>query len=369
MRVLKLYLFGAPRLEGNGDNVSVTRRKALAFLAYVTLRGQPQSREALATLFWPEFDQSRALSNLRRELSRIKSDVQTDLLEVSRQHVGPAADAALWVDVSEFLRHREQVAGHDHHFPAEPCAECHGALVQAVALYTDRFMAGFSLPDAPEFDEWQFFQGESLSRAFGDSLQRLLQWHARTGNYDEAISYGRRLLGLDTLHEPAHRGLMALYARTGQQAAALRQYEECVRLLDEELGVEPELETVALYKAIRTHQFPPAQREPPAALELPFDSSKRYVLEEPLASGGQGEVFLARDVVIGKQVIVKLLRTDLMDDQVRVARFLRERKALSQIDHPNIVRMLASFEQQGKHAIVMEYIPGGPAGPRPARQR
>lgn len=46
-------------------------------------------------------------------------------------------------------------------------------------------------------------------------------------------------MALDPLHEPAHRWLMQLYALSGQRAAALRQYRECVRILEGELGVSP----------------------------------------------------------------------------------------------------------------------------------
>ena len=53
------------------------------------------------------------------------------------------------------------------------------------------------------------------------------------------------------LHEPAHCHLMQLYAGTNQHAAALRQYAECARILDEELGVPPSAETVQLYQAIK----------------------------------------------------------------------------------------------------------------------
>ncbi|HRJ41641.1 MAG TPA: BTAD domain-containing putative transcriptional regulator, partial [Caldilineaceae bacterium] len=79
--------------------------------------------------------------------------------------------------------------------------------------------------------------------------------HQTAGDPAAAIPYARRLLALDNLHEPAHRGLMRLYALAGQQAAALRQYEECLRLLDEELGVPPEAETTELHEAIRTRRF------------------------------------------------------------------------------------------------------------------
>jgi DNA-binding SARP family transcriptional activator/pimeloyl-ACP methyl ester carboxylesterase len=255
MSSFRLHLFGVPRLERDGALIPITRRKGFALLAYVTLAAQPQSREALATLFWPDFDQSRAHSNLRRELSRLKSDLGADLLEADRQLVAPVAGSALWIDVAEFRRHFELVARHAGHFPAVACAECRAALEAAAALHTARFMAGFNLPDAPGFDEWQFFEAETLSRAYADGLERLLRWHQEAGELEPAIDCARRWLALDTLHEPAHRELMGLYARAGQQAAALRQYEECARLLGEELGIAPQAETTALYEAIRTRRF------------------------------------------------------------------------------------------------------------------
>ncbi|MBV7339246.1 AAA family ATPase [Chloroflexi bacterium TSY] len=59
-------------------------------------------------------------------------------------------------------------------------------------------------------------------------------------------------VSLNPLHEPAHRQLMLLYAWADQQTAALRQYRECERLLQEELGVAPDAATVELFEVIKT---------------------------------------------------------------------------------------------------------------------
>jgi pimeloyl-ACP methyl ester carboxylesterase/predicted ATPase/DNA-binding SARP family transcriptional activator/tRNA A-37 threonylcarbamoyl transferase component Bud32 len=372
MTGLKLYFFGAPRLESAGASLSISRRKGLALLAYLALKGQPQTREALATLFWPDFDQSRALSNLRRELSRLKTRQDVELVEADRRQVELVGDSVLWVDVKQFNQLLTQVAAHGNHFPAEACDACLAALTEAVSLYTDRFLAGFNLPDAPEFDDWQFFEAEGLSHALAESLQKLIHWYTGAGEFDEAIRYGRRWLALDPLHERAHRELMAIYARAGQQAAALRQYDECTRILEEELGIEPEAETTALYEAIRLRKFPAerpagplpllAHRPSPAQPAAPFpalEGAARYAIEEKVAVGGQGEVFLGRDKVNDEQVILKRLRPELVEDGERVARFLREADALRQLQHPNIVRMLDAFEHDGQHCIVMEYVVGG----------
>jgi predicted ATPase len=58
-------------------------------------------------------------------------------------------------------------------------------------------------------------------------------------------------VALDPLHEPAQQALMWAYAQAGQRAAALRQYEECTRVLEEELGLPPAPETTALGERIR----------------------------------------------------------------------------------------------------------------------
>jgi predicted ATPase/DNA-binding SARP family transcriptional activator len=368
---LRLFLFGVPRVEREGQAVSIRRRKVWALLAYLAVTGQPHSRDALATMFWPENDQSSALANLRRDLSRLKRAVGDEVLDVDRLQVGlvsPAHPSAgsgqgVWLDVEAFKGRLAAVQAHGH-APGELCAECMEALTQAVSLYSDDFMAGFSLPDSLEFDEWQFFQAEGLRRSFGEALQRLVQWHTGQAEFEQGVEYARRWVALDPLHEEAQRQLMRLYAWSGQQAAAVRQYQECARLLEEELGVEPEPETVALYEAIRTRQLPPPDEAEktwptPAAL-AELAPQARYVLEERLAVGGYGEVYRGRDRLTDQPVAIKRLRPELVArDPKFLTRFVREGEALRRLDHPNIVKMLATFEHEGQHHIVMEYVPGG----------
>ena len=121
----------------------------------------------------------------------------------------------------------------------------------AADLYRGDFLAGFSLRDSPAFDDWQFFQAESLRSQLAGVLQRLSACYAEKQEWDSAILVTRRWLSLDPLQEEPHRRLMQLYAQAGQRNAALRQYEECVRILHQELGVEPEAETQVLYQKLK----------------------------------------------------------------------------------------------------------------------
>jgi predicted ATPase/DNA-binding SARP family transcriptional activator len=266
---IKLFLFGAPRLERDGVAVEVDTRKAIALLAYLTLTGQPQRRDTLAALLWPDHDQSSARGALRRTLSTLNKGLGGVGLAADRETVGLDASAPLWSDIAHFqeLLAAARTLGH----PAERYNAIIEPLAAAVALYHDDFMAGFSLRDSPAFDDWQGFQAERLRRNLATALEHLVECHTLLGAFALAIEYARHWLALDPLHEPAHRQLMRLFAWSGQRAAAIRQYRECVRVLDQELGVPPLEETSQLYQAIKENQAPPSPSVQIAALSSQVD--------------------------------------------------------------------------------------------------
>lgn len=256
MAQFRLYLFGPPRLESDGQPVEIQLRKAMALLSYLVVTRQTHARDALATLFWPEKNQQTARANLRRTLFDLGQLVANQVLDTTQETVGLHPAATIWLDTATFQQ------GLAECLPPHPPVESLSAanvvrLVEIADLYTDDFLAGFTLPDCPAFDDWQFFQREELRRSYATLLQQLTHTHETQGKLEEAARFARRWLQLDPLEETVHRRLMALYAQAGQAAAALRQYEECVRILAEELEVEPEEETTALYDAIRTRRFAP----------------------------------------------------------------------------------------------------------------
>ena len=69
---LALFLLGPPRIELDGEPVRIQRRKAVALLAYLAVTGRSHSRDALATLLWPEYDQSSARAGLRVALAALR---------------------------------------------------------------------------------------------------------------------------------------------------------------------------------------------------------------------------------------------------------------------------------------------------------
>ncbi|HTD19916.1 MAG TPA: BTAD domain-containing putative transcriptional regulator, partial [Ktedonobacteraceae bacterium] len=257
MTQLIIYLLGTPRFERNGENINLDTRKASALIAYLAIAKQRKSRDTLAALLWPEFDQTHARATLRRTLSTLNKALGGSWLEISREYISLNFNAGIWVDVDEFHNLISECRSHNH-LPAETCSKCLQPLSAAVELYGGDFLAGFSLRDSSNFDDWQFYQADALRRDFASALERLVQCYSTSGNFESAITYAQQWLALDRLNESAHRLLMQLYAWNGQQSAALHQYRECVQVLDRELSVSPLESTTRLYQAIKEHQISPS---------------------------------------------------------------------------------------------------------------
>jgi DNA-binding SARP family transcriptional activator len=284
---LTLYLLGAPRAESDGAPLITDTRKATALLAYLAVSGMGHTRDAIAALLWPDLDQVRARAALRRTLSSINAAADATWLRADREHIALIDDvrsnSTVWSDVGAFRAALAETRTHGHAANAL-CPHCLDALERAVALYRDDFMAGFSLRDSISFDDWQFFEAEGLRRDLADTLERLVELHIAQRNWQPAITCARRRLSLDSLHEPAHRQLMLLYAWSGERAAAVRQYQVCADILARELDVPPLPETVDLFQAIKEQREP---APPPAMLAAMLANSPAIVVEPALpASSG-----------------------------------------------------------------------------------
>lgn len=246
MAELKLSFLGTPRIE-RVSPLDVSTRKGLALLAYVAVTAQSHSRDALAAMFWPDADTASAKGTLRYTLSMLRKQIGAEWFEIDRQNVALNWDANPVVDVVTFRHLRAQAM-----IPNVSRDQAKSALTQAMTFYQGEFLAGFTLEDSPSFDEWQFFETESLRNEVSQVLDLLVQYYAEDEEWETAVSYARRWVGIAPLHEPAHYHLMQLYAQTGQRAAALRQYDVCAQLLTHELGVQPSAPIVELYKRLQS---------------------------------------------------------------------------------------------------------------------
>ena len=240
MSTLRLSLLGEPLVEQNGRFLTITRRKNLALLAYLAVTNEPHRREVLATLLWPEQEADRAYAALRQALWLLRKELGEQWLDSNRDHILLGNKKNLWLDVTQFQQLADQAS-------TLPLA----ALNQAADLYRGSFLQGFTLPDAPLFSEWHYFQSESLQKNVANLLQTAVLRHKQQQDSETAVTYARRWVELDPLDENAQRQLIALYGQLGQRTTALRQYEQFAQRLTDELNATPEATTTALYEQIQ----------------------------------------------------------------------------------------------------------------------
>ncbi|MGI9641696.1 MAG: BTAD domain-containing putative transcriptional regulator [Acidimicrobiia bacterium] len=276
-------LLGGSELLLDRAPVAVDTRKAVALLAYLVVESSA-SRDTLSTLFWPESTETRARSTLRRTLSTARSALGQEVIDADRATV--TLNSEVRSDVDSFRKTLAETATHGHE-PHDVCAACVPLLEEATAAYRGDFLAGFSLRDAPEFDDWSRTVAAALRNDVAHALERLATGKASVGDYRGAVDSAQRWIDVDPLREPAHRNLMLLNAWAGDRPASIAAYRHCVSILNEELGVAPVGETTELHEAILDDDLPPPPsvrrrvkpREAPAAAQAAPMLDRRRELE------------------------------------------------------------------------------------------
>ncbi len=86
----------------------------------------------------------------------------------------------------------------------------------------------------------------------------------------------------------------------------------------------------------------------------------RFQVSDAIGAGGMGVIYRARDPKLEREVALKLVRTEMLDDQVESSRLLREAQALAQLSHPNVVQVHEVGEAEGQTFIAMELVEGIP---------
>ena len=233
MSRLRLALLGAPEVCHAGQVLAFRTRKTLALLIYLAVEGGHHSREKLTALFWPESDEGHGRTMLRRTLLFLRQALgeATDIADDGRSAEPPhhliverhalSFNAAADCDLD---LHTLQAAIGLTKAPDLARPQLLAQLQAAVDSYRGDFLEGFSLPDAPDFENWASIQREAWHRRMDRIFDQLARLQAEGGEIASAIENTTRWVAHDPLNEAAHQRLMELHFAAGSRAAALQAY-------------------------------------------------------------------------------------------------------------------------------------------------
>jgi DNA-binding SARP family transcriptional activator len=280
---LSLNFLGAPEVQYDGQPIAFPTRKALALLIYLAVEGTAQPRDKLTALLWPD---SPGASTLRSTLTMLRKALGEAVSHVIADRDSLRFD--LTPDVN-FDLHTLNVASQlARQLPIANHRSLIAQLASVAILIRGDFLEGFSLADAPEFDDWASFQREALRRQAMHVFDCLSQIQFDGGEAAKAIETAARWAALDPLDEAAHRRLMLCHFTHGNRSAALQAYEACRARLKRELNVGPSPETEALVERIQT-QPPPAREEAVGQVSAFADNRERHLPNMPPLVGRADE--------------------------------------------------------------------------------
>lgn len=280
--MLEISLLGHPQVFSNGEAIHLVRRKSRALLYYVAASRRSVQRDKLVSIFWPDLPRPTGLQTLRTTIYGLRSQLSPWLVSTED---AIELDGEVRVDVwavDELLS------------PADIELE---QLTRAVAAYRGDFLEDFSLPDAGAFEDWVTYQRAYYQRLLVRALTRLSQLYESVGDFQQALESLERGLRFNPLQEDLQRESIRLHYLAGDRPGAIRKYDELRKLLDEEMGVPPMVETRALYDAIlndrlATGPASPARAKP--AFQPGTTAARRYVKEQDSTSAGGQLPFIGR---------------------------------------------------------------------------
>src|SRR5215208_469369 len=257
MALLSVAVLGPPDVRHGQRCLTFPTRKTLAVLVYVLVEGGSQPRDKLTALFWPDSDEVSGRSSLRTTLARLREGLEATTAE---RHLVIDRNAVSFDFASNFeldLQLLQSAYGVARSLTStgRPSGETGQTVIsqlqRAADAWRGEFLEGFSLRDAPDFDEWTSLQREVFRKRMEVVLDRLSLLYADAGSTASAIETADLWVHLNPLEEHAYRRLMRLHFTFGDRGAALRAFEACHLMLDKELGVPPDPETSALAERIR----------------------------------------------------------------------------------------------------------------------
>jgi DNA-binding SARP family transcriptional activator len=329
---IAINLFGPPEVLRDGVPLAISRRKSRALLFYLAARRTSTPRDTVLDLFWPDAPRAAAQQTLRATLYGLRQVLGALVVAGETLALAPGSDVDVW-------RLEDALANGDSSLLAVALGRVHGP-----------FLAGFSLPDTPEFDDWAAALRERYHSDVVGGFASLGRTREAAGKFAAALEAFEQALALDPLREDVQRDAMRVQYRAGDRVSAIRRYEQLRRRLDDELGIPPMTETQAVYDAIIKDEgttLNAEDSEHASAMASAFSLQPSAFSLEPSAfslqpallpfTGRQIELQAVRQMASARQLVLiegepGIGKTRLVEEYLRGANALVLRSAARELD-------------------------------------
>jgi DNA-binding SARP family transcriptional activator len=206
-----------------GDTRVTLSSSAQRLLAFLALQDRPRTRTYVAGTLWPEATTARANANLRSSLWRALRTGHR-VIEASAHEMALATNIS--VDIHDAMTRAHRLL--------DKSSLCDDILNRQ----TRDDLSADLLPEWSD-NEWVLIEQEQYHQLRLYALEAMAKRLTTAGRHGEAVAAALAAVRAEPLRESAHRVLIDAHLAAGNRAAARHQYEECRRILLEELGLEP----------------------------------------------------------------------------------------------------------------------------------
>ena len=261
-KYLQINLLGTPHaILQNGETVLFQVDNTLLLMAILGSQpGKILRRTELASLFYPDNDPQHANQNIRQVIHRLRKLLKDDLLETPALLVDASSirinpDGPIVFDIQtlnvKFNEVQNFITRHSHR-RFNICHTCRQHQAELVELYTGDFLDGYETHINTPVDNLVPNLRQEFKTRLLSSLHWLADYHFERQQYDSCEKYLSRIARIEPLDELTLRRRMKILVNNAQRNQALIIFQEFQRMLQINLNIIPEEETLLLGQAIRT---------------------------------------------------------------------------------------------------------------------
>jgi DNA-binding SARP family transcriptional activator/tetratricopeptide (TPR) repeat protein len=300
----EIRLLGSPRFRIEGEGQALPEKAYVLLAILASADGRSATRTHIRTILWAESDREKATASLRQLIARIHRVEQTSgvvLLSIAGEAVGLTPSCQ--VDYAGFLS-----ALDDQDADAGVERRCEAL----AALWQGALLEGMTFGEAG-LDEWLEARREQMRQRFLEASRRMLEIAPQPQHADAQWQLARKILDIDQTEEVAYRSMLRICIARGERGLGLRIFARCRHVLETELEVDPDGQTIELAARLRDPGASTRSSQPRADgdAKKPARSSVALVRQVPVVmvlppmGAGLGEAFatlasgLAEDITVG----------------------------------------------------------------------